>query len=383
MLEKVSRKLPLLLILGWLAILISVLTIGWTNTWKTLGVPTMWPPFADMRTVQGSLISIELGFNPQTENPGDPWKRVMNYPSLWSSVAEVLNLQDESNYLILISTWIVLFVFCCYSLLRKFPSLFHLLLCFSGSALLAVERGNNDLLVFVLLFLAASSNAVFSTIAVTLATLLKIYPLLIVPAFLKTPKTIILMTAGVGCALLLLWPELSSILSGTPVPGGLSYGSKRISAVAQKYIAIPLPSIALSLSFLAISFVIFFKQETRKLLATDNLTNTEERLFLIGSCVYIGTFILSSNWDYRLIFLLFCAPLVLKLKLQTLKYLLLAALVIAMNELLMNALFGKFGLAVNILSKTFLLIVFCSITLLKLHQVLEDKGLTLKKNGKS
>ena len=31
-------------------------------------------------------------------------------------------------------------------------------------------------------------------------------------------------------------------------------------------------------------------------------------LMLVGAAIYVGTFILSSNWDYRLIFLVFCIP---------------------------------------------------------------------------
>ena len=394
MLEKISKNLYSLLILGWLAILISVLAIGWTNTWETLGVPTMWPPFADMRTVQGSLISVELGLNPQIDNQGDPWIRVMNYPLVWSWIAEILNLQNESNYLVLILIWIIFFIFCCCLLLQISPSLFLLLLCFSGSALLVVERGNNDLIVFVLLFFAARSNAIFSTTFLTIATLLKIYPLLIIPAFLKNFKTFIAMIVVAVLILLFLWSELSSLRSGTPVSAVLSYGSISIVASVQKFISlvygsqnITVPaqkyilfsSTILSLAFLATSLVIFMKQKTRKLLATTSLTTEEEKLFLVGSCVYIGTFILSSNWDYRLIFLLFCVPLVLKLENKILRDFICVTLLIATNQIPMYNLLSELGIALNILSKILLLVVFCSITLTKIHGILESKSLAIKK----
>jgi hypothetical protein len=29
---------------------------------------------------------------------------------------------------------------------------------------------------------------------------------------------------------------------------------------------------------------------------------------LVGAAIYVGTFMLSANWDYRLIFLIFCIP---------------------------------------------------------------------------
>jgi hypothetical protein len=394
MLEKVLKNLHSLLILGWLSILISILFFGWTSTWSSLGVLTIWPPFADMRSVQGSLISLELGLNPQIDNQGDLRKIAMNYPLVWSWIAEYLHLQNETNYLILILIWIIFFIFCCHSLLRMCPSLFLLLLCFSSSALLVVERGNNDLIIFVLLFFAARSNAIFSTTFLTIATLLKIYPLLIIPAFLRNFKTFIAMIIGAVLILLLLWSELSYIRSGTPVSAGLSYGSisiiaavhkfislvyssQSISALEQKYILFL--STILSFAFLAISLIIVTNKKIRKLLATTNLTNGEEKLFLVGSCVYIGTFILSSNWDYRLIFLLFCVPLVLKLEYKYIRYFICVTLLIATNYIPMYNFFFWGGVGLNILSKILLLVVFCSITLMKIHQILISKSLAIKK----
>ena len=259
-----------------------------------------------------------------------------------------------------------------------------------------VERGNNDLIVFVLLFFAARSNAIFSTTFLTIATLLKIYPLLIIPAFLKNFKTFIAMIVVAVLILLFLWSELSSLRSGTPVSAVLSYGSISIVASVQKFISrvygsqnITVPaqkyilfsSTILSLAFLATSLVIFMKQKTRKLLATTSLTTEEEKLFLVGSCVYIGTFILSSNWDYRLIFLLFCVPLVLKLENKILRDFICVTLLIATNQIPMYNLLSELGIALNILSKILLLVVFCSITLTKIHEILESKSLAIKKKS--
>jgi hypothetical protein len=394
MLEKVLKNLHSLLILGWLSILISVLFFGWTSTWSSLGVLTIWPPFADMRSVQSSLTSLELGLNPQIDNQGDPRNTNMNYPLVWSWIAQILNLQNETNYLVLILIWIIFFIFCCHSLLRMCPSLFLLLLCFSGSALLVVERGNNDLIVFVLLFFAARSNAIFSTTFLTIATYLKIYPLLIIPAFLRNFKTFIAMGGGGVLILLLLWQELSQIRSGTPVSTVLSYGSISIITAVHKFISLVyssqsilasvekytlLQSTILSLVFLAISLTIVKKKKTRKLLVTTNLTSGEEKLFLVGSCVYIGTFILSSNWDYRLIFLLFCVPLVLKLKYKYIRYFICVTLLVATNYIPMYIFLSELGIFLNILSKILLLVLFCSITLMKIHQILKSKSLAIKK----
>lgn len=112
---------------------------------------------------------------------------------------------------------------------------------------------------------------------------------------------------------------------------------------------------------------------TREKLITPSATDSEERLFLIGGCVYIGTFIIASNWDYRLIFLLLCVPLLMKLEVKSLRYGLGVLLIFAMNYMLMNALLGKLGVAVNIFSKIFLFVVIFAMILLKLKVILENK----------
>ncbi len=116
----ILKSMPSIFIFFWLAILVSILLYGWTFVWEKLLIPTMSPPFADMRTVQGALTSTANGFNPQLENPGDPWQRRMNYPSVWIWIAKALSLQHESNYLIVVFIIICLFLFCCIILLSKY-----------------------------------------------------------------------------------------------------------------------------------------------------------------------------------------------------------------------------------------------------------------------
>ena len=45
---------------------------GWTGAFRRLGVPTLSPPLADMRTLQGALLSEARGLDPQVDNPNDP-----------------------------------------------------------------------------------------------------------------------------------------------------------------------------------------------------------------------------------------------------------------------------------------------------------------------
>jgi len=70
-------------VLFYTFVVISLVINGWTKTWTHLGVnPSMKPIFADLRPLQGAALSIKEGFDPNYVNPGDPWGRAQNYPSI-------------------------------------------------------------------------------------------------------------------------------------------------------------------------------------------------------------------------------------------------------------------------------------------------------------
>ncbi len=372
-------------IVGWLAIFIAVLTVGWTEVWSALLVPTMSPPFADLRTVQGSLMALESGFNPQINNPGDPWNRPMNYPSVWIWLASTFAIQNESNYLVFVSVIVIGYLVSCCLLLRSYPSLPLLLMCFSGAALLAVERGNNDLLVFTLLFMAASSPKFVGVVAITIATLLKIYPVLAVVAFLRNPRTAFFMAIGSMLAIGFLLPEFSVIQSATPTGGGLSYGSQSIFAHVRRFDS-KILGLFLSIVLILIAFVLAYVKLTRSKLIATQSTSAEETLFLMGACIYVGTFILAANSDYRLIFLFFCIPYLLKIDHIFVRLVLIISLLIAMNFIPMKVMLGEFGVGLNISAKIILFIALAAILFIKLRTTLGElitENKFLKSNHKA
>lgn len=365
------KRVSGIFVLIWVVIFLAISILGWTDTWSALLIPTMSPPFADMRTVQGSLITIEAGLNPQIDNPGDPWNRPMNYPSAWIWLAKYFHIQNESNYLIFVALMVVGFLVSCYAMLRKYPSLSLLLACFSGSTLLAVERGNNDLIIFTLLLIAASSPRMLSVVTIMIATLLKIYPVLAIPAFLKDFRTVALMLIGSFLVVILLLPQLTSIQSATPISGGLSYGSQSIFAHVKRFDSKTL-GLILSALLIFIAIILSSKERLNSKLKTSQSSNSEEILFLIGSGIFIGTFVLASNSDYRLIFLLFCVPYLLKLKNSALRVSSIIALIIAMNFIPLKLLLGEFGVGLNIAAKIFLFIFFLTTVISNQRMVLKQ-----------
>ena len=101
--EKIFTKKEIILILIYISIislfLTSVFFNGWSKSWIFINIPPMEPFFSDMRIIQGALKTELLGLNPYITNPGDPWNRMINYPSIWMDIAKILNLENENFFL--------------------------------------------------------------------------------------------------------------------------------------------------------------------------------------------------------------------------------------------------------------------------------------------
>lgn len=349
--DQKSLTLKSAFLLGWIAILCGILIFGWTPTWKALLVPTWSPAFADMRGVQGAHKSVALGLNPQVANPGDPWNRPMNYPAIWIWIAKVCGLGSEANFLIFVSIAVLCFICCCYQIISETHSVWVLLIASSGASLFAVERGNNDIIIFTLVFLAAGASAQLMILLLLAATALKIFPILVFPALIR--ERVSALTFGVCSAALmfLMRTELTAIRSGTTVYYGLSYGSVCIAAAAEKFIHLKVPQLLISILLIASVFVVYLKPFRFLDLRAECKNERVKRLFCFGAYIFLGTFLLSSNWDYRLIFLLLCVPYVLLIQNQFARILILVCMFAASNQMLLHLILRSAGPIVSSLAK--------------------------------
>jgi len=89
----------------------------------------------------------------------------------------------------------------------------------------------------------------------------------------------------------------------------------------------------LSLVFASIFIIVLsnFRFNVKKKI--EQISN-EEKMFLSGAGVYIGTFLTSANIDYRLIFLLLTLPYILNTERNTLKVIYLICISICFNSLI-------------------------------------------------
>jgi len=283
---------------------------GWTAFWTPLHVHTMSPPFADLRSIQGGLVSLARGSWPQRVNPGDPWGRTMDYPSAWLWLARVLRFRNEAAFLAFGTSSVLLFVGACTYLLARYPSWIMLLGAVSPAALMAIERGNTDMLAFVLLLACASLGRLQSSVLFFIATGAKIFPgfVLHVPAVQRDWRRLALYAAGALAAGVLLRDQLPLILHGNTAVGPMSYGAPTlIRGLGRMAIRAGVPGpvlLAAAVIVMAAALGLAFK-----VCPIETPADTHSRtLFLTGSSIYIYSYLFAANWDYRLIFVLPCLP---------------------------------------------------------------------------
>jgi hypothetical protein len=269
----------------------------------------MYPPFGDIRIIQAAIISLERGYDPRVSNVGDHWGRAYNIPTPWIAIGKVLDFTNEQQFIIAATGAVLLFAAACAYLLLRFPSFALLASMVSTSTLVGIERGNVDLILFCLLLPAALwLPKSWSPIPILLGTLLKLYPVFALAAlYVQRQYRMLAVSIALAAGIFAyLWNELSSIQSTTPVGCYFAYG---IAPVVKCFIFLGLPTWTLLATMAAtvaatLASTYFFSRSD----AVRPQPGAVFNLMLVGSSIYVGTFALTTNFDYRLIFLIFCVP---------------------------------------------------------------------------
>jgi len=338
------RRTPFLLYLAVaIAVVCSIGSFGWVRTWSSLTVPSMYPPFGDMRIIQAAIISLERGYDPRVNDIGDHWGRAYNIPSPWIEIGKALHFENEGRFVAIAAMATLFFVGICAYLLFRFPSFGLLASVVSTSTLVGVERGNVDLILFSLLLPAALwLPKSWSPIPILAGTLLKLYPVFAIAA-LYIQRQYRMLAVSVVWAIgifVYLGNELSSIQATTPVGCYFAYG---ISPIAKCFVFFGLPTWALvttitAIVAMALALAYFFIRSD----AVRPQQGPVFNLMLVGSSIYVGTFVLTANFDYRLIFLIFCIPF-LYTRPFSFSRACIVAIVVAMNETLLMHWLGLAG----------------------------------------
>jgi len=315
-----------LVIWGMLLFLFRV--YGYEATWKLWRVPVQPPQFSDFRLIPGSAESFRRGFEPTQRNPGDPHKRIFNYPAFWrlffyTGITEADTLWVVTLMLILF--FVAIFIFP--QDITIIDSLLMLLIIFSPASMLLYERGNVDLIVFFLCALVVWSlefSAIAAVIVLMFAIIVKIFPFFGFTVFLREPKTKFMGLSISSLAILLFYLYSTSgsvkaswnlTMRGNEISYGVNVLFLRYSQYFSSALGISRTDPILKFGPTVLAAILILVAALMGLRSPSPLTSPSARnlaAFRMGASIYVGTFLLGNNWDYRLAFLIFVMPQLLE-----------------------------------------------------------------------
>jgi hypothetical protein len=315
----VGASLIILLCLGYM--------FGWNPTWQSLGVTPLPPPFFDTHVVIDYADCASKGIDPYRPHACNPAN--FNVPPIWLWIGVIAvgkNAAWFSCGMIAVATATIIALF---KGRPPIDGVIALIAILSPSVLMGVERGNPDLLIFAITGAAAliydeqrigrNTCALFLT---TLAMILKLFPMftaaLVIRGNRRDGLYAILISALSLIYLIAIFRYILLIRSNVPTTFILSYGYKSIFlgldylrteaglpvfGLADTWAPILLTALALICATAGALFNVHSHRVSCKV-----ATNLAGTAFIFGSSIYCGTFLLGTNFIYRLTFLLLCLP---------------------------------------------------------------------------
>jgi len=312
----------------WLLMLIAFRGYGYEKTWQLWKVPTVMPSFIDFRLIPGSAESFRNGFEPTIKNPGDPRERIFNYPAFWR-IFFYTGITLNDTVWIVVSMLVLFFVgvFLFPQAITVLDALAMLFVIFSPASMLLYERGNVDLIVFFLcaMTILATDYSPYTTSALLVfAMIVKLYPFFGVIVLLKESK-LKFIALFLGCFAVLaayLYVTSKSVKASwdlTMRGDHISYGADvlflRYNQYFSKLLGISEISPAFKYGPIFLAFILIIFAGVAGIINRNPLTSSSPRnlaAFRMGASIYVGTFLLGNNWDYRLAFLILVMPQILQ-----------------------------------------------------------------------
>jgi hypothetical protein len=202
-----------------------------------------------------------------------------------------------------------------------------LLVLFSPASMLLYERGNVDLFVFficAMAVLATSYSAYLATGLILFAAIMKLFPILGLSILLREPRKKFLWLSGASVFILLIymvatWDSVIASWIKTERGKVLSYGTNilvtrytvQLTHILTPWFDLPQIQVLLKYGMLTAALVLLFMFILLALRNREEVNFSADRnlaAFRMGAAIYVGTFLLGNNWDYRLAFLVILVP---------------------------------------------------------------------------
>ena len=323
-----NRVLLYIVVCGILFLSLWIAIFGFSSFRQFWNMPQTPLIFPDSHTIITGAESHALGYDPMFKNIVDPYDREMNYPRIWQYL---FWLPINSDHLVLLAgTFILLFFVGIFLFLKPIntqTALFLSAVAFSPSAIFGLQSGNNDLAVFFVVALALRlgyRSKLWGSVAMFFAAILKVFPIFGLAQLLTEDKRDfwrILMPLA-ALFLIYFWISLDDfrqIYNATPRGRSGAYGvyvlPMMIEKILRKWTVFPdLRAWVIAaapvffygvagLIFLISLYALFGQNASPRPVAGIHISP-----FRVGACIYIGSFLLASNWNYRMIFLIFTIP---------------------------------------------------------------------------
>jgi hypothetical protein len=191
--------------------------------------------------------------------------------------------------------------------------------------MLGVERGNTDLIIFVMMVIVLWLHAsprfrvrLLGYAGILVAAVLKLFPFFAIIICLREKRSRAFVILAASFVLFGLYAvatlnDLRTIQMLVPQPTTYSYGAEvvleRFNSAISGNVSVPLsPILMLPLAGLLFMVGSFLGFHGSILGSSQYLNEKEGCAFLAGVSIYVGSFVAGINWDYRLIFLLLTVP---------------------------------------------------------------------------
>ena len=280
----------------------------------------MYPGFKDLRDV---LTGIEASQAPQNHST-DSFGLIGGYPKIWALLGRIGINSGDTNWLaiaIFCLFWISLFFFA--NGYDGFTALWMTAVVFSPAAMLGYERANLDLVIFIILSFAIALDQFSRFLSVGLvefAGMLKVYPIVGLAYLLKETREKFLLWCGIALGVFIIYAisishALKGIVNYIPKGSYFDYGTEvigfRIYEISNSKL---FSNIGVAIAYLILYILIMIVLYLSHLLPNRPLVIDRQFIdsFRLGAMIYIGTFIEGNSFNYRLVFLLFCIPQIIR-----------------------------------------------------------------------
>ena len=302
--------------------------IGWDATWRSFNVTPLHPHFFDMHVPLDYAACAAKGADPYIPHSCNVAN--FNLPPVWLWLGWLGLDGSASDYfavaMIACAAAITVLLFRGRSSAQGLIALIAIL---SPSVMMGVERANPDLFIFALVGAAAllyrerSKIRGFTTLVlITAGFILKLFPMFAVALAARFNKRTFLFAVIIAVLgliyLVAIFKYILLIRANVPTTFILSYGYKApflgwdhlrseagLEPVGLGDTWLPMLASLITLAgALGTALAMVWRGPKFSMIA-DSSAGTA---FLFGSGIYCGTFLLGTNFIYRLMFLLLCVP---------------------------------------------------------------------------